>query len=80
MHNAYVMSLVPKERLLIFSAKEGWDPLCKFLKKEKPDVPFPHDNKSSDLVSGNRAVGKWMETELIKNRDKTVQRLRKELK
>jgi hypothetical protein len=25
----------------VYSAKEGWDPLVKFLGVPKPDVPFP---------------------------------------
>ena len=32
-----VIKTVPKERLLIFNVKEGWEPLCKFL-----DVPIPN--------------------------------------
>ena len=28
-----VKATVPKERLLEFSVKEGWEPLCKFLGK-----------------------------------------------
>jgi len=24
---------------------DGWDKLCKFLEKPKPDVSFPHKNK-----------------------------------
>ncbi len=36
-----VKATVPQERLLIFEAKQGWDPLCKFLGVPVPDVPFP---------------------------------------
>ncbi len=31
-----VKRYVPKDRLLVFSVKEGWAPLCKFL-----DLPIP---------------------------------------
>jgi hypothetical protein len=29
-------------RLLVHSAKDGWEPLCKFLGVPVPDVPYPH--------------------------------------
>jgi hypothetical protein len=37
---------VPPERLLEWSAQDGWEPLCKFLGKDIPDEPFPHVNTS----------------------------------
>ena len=48
-HNLYVKSEVPEEDLLIWNVKEGWEPLCKFLGKPIPDVPFPHANKTGDM-------------------------------
>ena len=30
--------------------KEGWEPLCKFLEKEIPDVPFPHENVRGEKI------------------------------
>ena len=35
---------VPREKLLIFSVKDGWEPLCKFLDVPIPDGPFPNTN------------------------------------
>ena len=32
-HNAFVRSVVPKDQLLEFNAKQGWGPLCEFLGK-----------------------------------------------
>ena len=48
-HNAAVKALVPKERLLIYRIGDGWEPICNFLGKPIPDVPFPHKNR---LASG----------------------------
>jgi Sulfotransferase domain len=31
-------------RLLVFDVKEGWGPLCKFLGKHVPEMPFPSEN------------------------------------
>ena len=48
-HNLYVKSVVPKEDLLIWNLKDGWEPLCNFLGKEIPDGPIPHENKTGDV-------------------------------
>ena len=47
-HNAYVQSKVPKEDLLIWKVKDGWEPLCKFLNCPIPEGPIPHDNRTGD--------------------------------
>ena len=36
--NQSVIDKCPKEKLLIFEAKDGWSPLCKFLNKEVPTI------------------------------------------
>ena len=48
MHNNYVSKSVPKEDLLIWNIKDGWEPLCTFLNKPIPEGPIPHDNKTGD--------------------------------
>ncbi|KAL3320017.1 hypothetical protein Ciccas_001296 [Cichlidogyrus casuarinus] len=44
-HRESVIDTIPKNRLLLFNAKDGWDPLCKFLGKSKPNIPYPHVNR-----------------------------------
>ncbi|KAI1323987.1 hypothetical protein F5Y16DRAFT_327143 [Xylariaceae sp. FL0255] len=44
LHNEWVRSLVPKERLLEMDLADGWAPLCQFLGKPTPDEPFPRLN------------------------------------
>ncbi|KAF2489752.1 hypothetical protein BU16DRAFT_544123 [Lophium mytilinum] len=44
-HYAEVREMVPEGRLLEFRLGEGWGPLCAFLGREVPDVPFPHENE-----------------------------------
>ena len=46
-HNAMVQRLAG-DRLLVFNTKQGWEPLCSFLGKDVPSVPFPHVNKTED--------------------------------
>lgn len=48
-HNAEVIAKCPKDKLLVFNVSEGWEPLCKFLDKPIPDVPFPHLNDTNDI-------------------------------
>ncbi|CAK0881491.1 unnamed protein product [Prorocentrum cordatum] len=43
-HNANIRARVPKDRLLDFQVTDGWEPLCSFLGKPIPNVPFPRVN------------------------------------
>ncbi len=36
-----VKRVVPEDRLLVFEAKQGWKPLCKFLDVPVPDNDYP---------------------------------------
>jgi len=49
-HVEEVRAHVPSEKLLIFEAKEGWEPLCSFLKLSIPAIPFPNVNGHSELI------------------------------
>ena len=45
-HIEEVKRVVPENRLLVFEARQGWEPLCAFLDVPVPaDQPFPHKNK-----------------------------------
>lgn len=48
-HIQNVRNAVPKERLLEFDVKQGWEPLCNFLDLPIPDVPFPHVNDKAKV-------------------------------
>ena len=41
---AYVKSTVPAEKLLIFNAKDGMEPLARFCDKPAPSMKMPHAN------------------------------------
>lgn len=45
-------SVYPPNKLLIYNCRQGWEPLCTFLGKEKPpkSVKFPHKSKQSDFA------------------------------
>jgi len=50
-HNAEVQRRIPPERLLVFEAKDGWEPLCAHLGVAVPDAPFPHVNDREEFQS-----------------------------
>jgi hypothetical protein len=52
--NEEVQQNVPADRLLVWSASDGWEPLCEFLELPVPDTPFPHLNDSKEF--GERIV------------------------
>lgn len=49
-HNRKVRALIPQERLLEYSVKDGWEPLCNFLEIEHcPTTPFPKTNSARSV-------------------------------
>jgi len=45
--NDEVQRTIPKERLLVYEVKQGWEPLCTFLGVPVPAQPFPRNNDSA---------------------------------
>lgn len=60
-HVAWLKRVVPADRLVFFDVKDGWEPLCRALGKDVPDVPFPKIN-DSDAINKMSAeiVGKGL--------------------
>ncbi|CAK8689023.1 unnamed protein product [Clavelina lepadiformis] len=50
-HQAYCLENAPKDRLLVYNVREGWEPLCWFLGKEIPNQEFPHQNKAATIIT-----------------------------
>ncbi len=48
-HNEDVIRTIPKDRLLVFEAKDGWAPLCAFLGKPVPSEPYPRVNSKEEM-------------------------------
>mmetsp|Transcript_16955 Transcript_16955/g.39938 ORF Transcript_16955/g.39938 Transcript_16955/m.39938 type:complete len:255 (-) Transcript_16955:190-954(-) len=49
-HNRRVRALVPEDKLLEYSVKEGWEPLCKFMEIDDcPTTPFPKTNSARSV-------------------------------
>jgi hypothetical protein len=47
-----VQAAFPAERLLTYNLGDGWEPLCRFLDKPVPDVPFPRTNSAAEFGAG----------------------------
>ena len=53
-----VQDEVPADRLLVFRATDGWEPLCKFLDVPVPDVPYPRTNERAQFQASVNAMRK----------------------
>ena len=63
--NEEVVNTVPKERLLVYDIKSGWEPLCKFLNIPVPSTPFPRSNDTEKFLQNVKRIsaGKMVEME-----------------
>jgi len=48
-NNERVRATIPAERLLVFTPKDGWDPLCRFLDVPVPSTAFPRSNARDEF-------------------------------
>jgi len=51
-----VKATVPADRLLVFSADQGWEPLCRFLDVPVPDTDFPNVNDRPEIKRTIREI------------------------
>lgn len=56
-HIEEVKALVPEDKLLIFSADMGWEPLCNFLGVPIPNTEFPNVNDRAEI---KKEIGKMV--------------------
>lgn len=48
-HDEAVRREIPAERLLVYQAGQGWEPLCAFLGVAVPDEPYPSENNTAEF-------------------------------
>lgn len=48
-HTERVVATIPAERLLVYEAGQGWEPLCAFLGVPIPDAPYPSENSREEF-------------------------------
>jgi hypothetical protein len=56
-HNADVRARAPHARLLEWTARDGWAPLCRALGVAVPDEPFPHANSTEEFLGLHGGAG-----------------------
>ena len=66
-HNEDVKATIAPERLLEFDCRQGWEPLCAFLGKPVPDVPFPSTNSASSGGAAHTVLWKSFKETMIEN-------------
>lgn len=66
-HYAHVRRCCPEERLLNFRLEDGWGPLCEFLGKEEPGVPFPRLNEGAALAEKFKEFNKRSGLLVVRN-------------
>ena len=54
--NQSVIDYVPKDRLLVYQVKEGWEPICNLLNLPIPEIPFPYLNKTKNMMHMSRFI------------------------
>jgi hypothetical protein len=67
-YNERVRATVPHERLLEWSPRDGWEPLCAFLEIPVPEAPFPRLNDgqffTTQMIDGSlAALRQWREAD-----------------
>jgi len=55
-HVDRVRQVVAEDRLLVFQASDGWEPLCRFLDVPVPEGSFPHLNEGASMQRVRRAM------------------------
>jgi len=66
-HYQSIRDVVPRDRLLEYRLGSGWEPLCEFLGKEVPDVPFPRVNESDALQDWIKVMTRRGSVNALKN-------------
>ncbi|PPE75143.1 hypothetical protein C3942_05555 [Solimonas fluminis] len=61
-HIETIKAEVPADKLLIFSADQGWNPLCEFIGKPVPTTPFPNINSRAQFqkIKGEMSKGAYV--------------------
>jgi Sulfotransferase domain len=54
-HNAEVKRSIAPERLLVYQAGQGWEPLCAFLGVKVPAEPYPSENSRAEFIARMRS-------------------------
>ncbi|KAL1643963.1 hypothetical protein SLS58_004638 [Diplodia intermedia] len=71
-HYDRVRRLVPEDRRLEWQVTDGWGPLCRFLGKPVPDVPFPRGNTPGEMSAMREEMHAPMKRRAARNMSITL--------
>jgi hypothetical protein len=54
-HTEAVKQAIPPQRLLVYEAGQGWEPLCRFLDVPIPKEPYPSENSRAEFIARVRS-------------------------
>jgi hypothetical protein len=57
-HTEEVKRTIPPERLLVYEAGQGWEPLCQFLGLPVPETSYPNENSRAEFIARVRGQAK----------------------
>lgn len=57
-HTDEVKRTIAPERLLVYEAGQGWEPLCKFLGVKVPREPYPSENSRDEFIARRKSATK----------------------
>ena len=66
-HNEKIRRMVPKEKLLEYNVKQGWEPLCEFLGYEAPEWEFPRVNEKNVFIAHRQSFMSNLNLVVAKN-------------
>jgi hypothetical protein len=55
-HTDAVKAAISPDRLLIYEAGQGWEPLCEFLGLPVPEEPYPLENTRAEFIARRAAI------------------------
>ncbi|HEY0913541.1 MAG TPA: sulfotransferase [Solimonas sp.] len=61
-HIEKIRAEVPADKLLVFTADQGWEPLCRFIGVPVPTAPYPNVNSRAEFqkIKRNVAMGAYV--------------------
>jgi len=67
-HNQRVQEAFGADRLLVFNAKDGWAPLCRFLGVPEPGEDYPNVNSTEEFEGVLEMIASPMGPHLVEGR------------
>ena len=65
-HYAHICQVVPKDKILEFKPKDGFEKLCKFLDKPVPErAQFPYINQPDNIIKMHKGLWWYLPAQVL---------------